>query len=122
MKGNQGVCVWQLFFLIAWQRRGGMLENGAREFAPQLVCPDQTYSSAGRVSMSTRRDARGGAASARCFLGELVAVGASIAHKWSLTTVSSPLHPLFQIQLWKSWRPNRTLPAAEMFLWWLHRV
>lgn len=96
-----------------------MLENGAREFAPRLVCPNRTYSSAGRVSMSTHRDARGGAASARRFLGELVAVGASIAHKWSLTTISSPLHPLFQIQLWKSWHPNWTLSAAEMFLWQL---
>lgn len=98
---------------------GEMLENGAREFAPQLVCPDLTYSSAGWVSTSTCRDARGAAPSAQCFLGELAAVGASIAHKWSLTTVSSLLHPLFQIQLWKSWCPNRTLPTAEMFLWWL---
>lgn len=91
-----------------------MLENGVREVAPppQLVCPNQTYSSAHQVSMSTHRDASGGAEH----------LPSAFPESWwlwepaSLTngpSPPSPPHRIFQMKLWKSWCPNRNLPPCR---------
>lgn len=94
MKGNQGVYVWQILFLIAWQRRGDAgkrSEGGCSSSSTCVPKSDPFFCTSGEYE-HTQGCKWGSRASAQCLSWELVAVGASIAHKWSLTAVSSPSH------------------------------